>query len=157
MSRASPEVMRRASRRYRERHPEKVAAYVLSHREQHRAHAQAKYDAALASGKCIRCDNPHRDGFVLCVKCWQSQLACNRKTKYGVVASEVSHLLEAQDGRCAICSVVIGVNAHVDHDHETREVRGLLCGSCNRGLGMFRDSPEALEKAATYLRNWRKS
>lgn len=40
----------------------------------------------------------------------------------------------------------------IDHNHQNREIRGLLCGQCNTGLGMFCDSPSILEAAVTYLR-----
>jgi hypothetical protein len=39
----------------------------------------------------------------------------------------------------------------VDHDHKTGKIRGLLCCSCNVGLGVFKDSPELLRKAIKYL------
>ena len=75
-----------------------------------------------------------------------------------------------QDGACAICGRAKGIrrNLSVDHDHEQarlhdhdedkgcREcVRGLLCQGCNKGvLGHLRDSPEALQRAITYLSSW---
>jgi hypothetical protein len=61
---------------------------------------------------------------------------------------------EAQDNKCAICNkeCITGKRLAVDHDHETGEVRDLLCNNCNQGLGKFQDSPQLLEKAAEYLR-----
>jgi hypothetical protein len=60
-----------------------------------------------------------------------------------------------QEGRCAICGAhqsEIKVSLHVDHDHETGKIRGLLCGSCNRMLGIAKDSIGRLEAAIAYLR-----
>jgi hypothetical protein len=54
-----------------------------------------------------------------------------------------------QDGVCAICGRPNP--EHVDHDHETGAVRGILCFNCNGGLGQFRDSIDALLSAASYL------
>lgn len=63
-------------------------------------------------------------------------------------------LLAVQGGRCAICGGVnpSGRRLSVDHAHATKQVRGLLCGLCNRGLGAFRDDPILLRKAIGYLR-----
>ena len=54
-----------------------------------------------------------------------------------------------QDGRCGVCKVA--EPSHVDHDHKTSQVRGLLCFNCNRALGYFEDDLERLVAAAIYL------
>ena len=73
------------------------------------------------------------------------------KRKYGLSQSDYDALLSAQDGACAICLQVPSV-FHVDHDHKTMVVRGLLCANCNHALGKLKDSPERAERAAAYLR-----
>ena len=58
-------------------------------------------------------------------------------------------LVVQQGGVCAICGRPDP--EHVDHDHETGAVRGILCFNCNGGLGQFRDSIDSLLTAASYL------
>ena len=62
-------------------------------------------------------------------------------------------MFEAQGGLCAICRTAPA--AHVDHDHDTGEVRELLCFNCNGGLGQFKDDPEVLRAAARYVERHR--
>jgi hypothetical protein len=60
----------------------------------------------------------------------------------------------AFDGKCAICGVSeleCTGKLHMDHNHDTGEFRGWLCGHCNRGLGQFRDSEALLIDALHYL------
>lgn len=74
--------------------------------------------------------------------------------KYGITSDEYNELFESQQGRCAICGghqTEFKKRLHVDHDHDTGQVRGLLCGTCNTGLGMFRDNIDLLDKAIKYL------
>lgn len=59
-------------------------------------------------------------------------------------------LLDKQDGRCAICGRS-NRKLHVDHDHDTGAVRGLLCGPCNRSIGVLGDTAEKLMRAVRYL------
>jgi hypothetical protein len=59
-------------------------------------------------------------------------------------------MIEAQGGLCAICEGPLE-RPHVDHDHETGKVRGVLCFNCNGGLGKFADSADLLQRAAEYL------
>jgi hypothetical protein len=73
--------------------------------------------------------------------------------RYGMTAEEADYLLERQDGLCAICGVAPAV--HVDHDHETGQVRALLCFNCNGGLGQFKDDPYVLRMAAFYVERHR--
>jgi hypothetical protein len=72
------------------------------------------------------------------------------RRRYGIGQVDVDELLEAQGGRCAICGRA--GPEHVDHDHRTGWVRGILCFNCNGGLGQFRDDPELLGEALTYLK-----
>jgi hypothetical protein len=59
-----------------------------------------------------------------------------------------------QNGRCALCGGPPTERGLViDHCHRSGKVRALLCSSCNKGLGFFRDDPERLTAAITYLEN----
>lgn len=71
------------------------------------------------------------------------------KRRYGLTQADYDTMLAEQGGVCWICGT--GGKLHVDHDHDTGKVRGLLCPDCNVGLGYFKDSPVALRRAAAYL------
>jgi hypothetical protein len=75
--------------------------------------------------------------------------------EHGMTPEEYEVLVEAQGGVCAICGrpEPEGRKLHVDHNHRTGARRGLLCGPCNRALGMFEDDPERLLAAAAYLQH----
>jgi hypothetical protein len=76
-----------------------------------------------------------------------------RLNKYGISRAKFEELYDKQLGRCAICLLPLSeTRIHVDHDHKTRKIRGLLCNTCNPGLGYFRDDPAMLERAAAYIR-----
>lgn len=79
------------------------------------------------------------------------------KDKYGITPEQYEEMLERQGGGCAICGKPPGdIALHVDHCHETGRVRGLLCFSCNAGLGQFKHDPGLLEAAMTYAAvHWR--
>jgi hypothetical protein len=79
-----------------------------------------------------------------------------RKSVYGVSPEVVQVLLDRQGGTCAICLCspkdATGQGGfHLDHDHDTGQIRGLLCFMCNRGLGDFFDDPVRLRSAVRYL------
>lgn len=70
---------------------------------------------------------------------------------YSLTPTALNALEAAHAGLCAICREFAGDALVMDHDHATGEVRGLLCGSCNKGLGSFRDDPTRLLRAIRYL------
>ena len=80
---------------------------------------------------------------------------------YGVSEQDIERRFLAQGGKCAICrreaygSARNTRSLHIDHDHETGLLRGLLCHSCNLALGLFLDSPELLRTAAEYVEEWK--
>lgn len=61
-----------------------------------------------------------------------------------------------QNGLCVICNSAFSEQnpSHLDHCHDTGTIRGLLCRSCNWGLGDFKDNIELLESAITYLKRF---
>ena len=82
--------------------------------------------------------------------------------RYGLTLDDYDRMWAKQNGRCAICCdlpagklILRGTkmqhSLHVDHDHDSNKVRGLLCSQCNRALGQFRDDPKLLIAAIAYL------
>ena len=76
------------------------------------------------------------------------------KRLYNLDKDKYIKLINEHKGLCAICNKEPDTKRglHVDHDHSTGEVRGLLCHRCNTGLGQFLDDPELLNSAISYLK-----
>jgi hypothetical protein len=72
---------------------------------------------------------------------------------YGLTPDAYQKMFTEQSGACAICLIPFLSDEvpHIDHCHDSGDVRGLLCRSCNNGLGHFKDNPEALANASQYL------
>jgi hypothetical protein len=76
------------------------------------------------------------------------------KKRYGISSEQYDEMFAAQDQKCAICRTETPGGRgcfHVDHDHDTGKVRGLLCHRCNTSLGGFGDSVDVLRAAIAYL------
>lgn len=123
--------------------PERWEKYVASKREQYRAMPIEERKKRRKS----------RTGII-----WSYR---GRKYLYGIEPEEFEAKLKEQDGKCAICGKVLSINAtnkndkpHQDHNHETKENRGILCNLCNVFLGNARDSIEFLANAIKYLRKY---
>lgn len=72
------------------------------------------------------------------------------RTKYGLTMHDYNYMMANQNGRCKICREKPD-KLVVDHDHGTGKVRGLLCNSCNTGLGLLQDAPAVLQSALMYI------
>ncbi len=76
----------------------------------------------------------------------------NLKNRYGITLEQYDEMFEEQDGNCAICGLPeLMKRLSVDHNHNTGEVRGLLCAKCNRFLGFANDDTKLLQNAIEYL------
>jgi hypothetical protein len=95
-----------------------------------------------------------------CRICCPTKRARVRWAVYGITQSQFEELMKKQDSRCSGClhpfkderNVGMGSTAmHIDHDHMTGQVRGMLCGACNLSIGKLRDDPCTLRRLAEYL------
>lgn len=86
--------------------------------------------------------------------------ATHLNNRYSLSLAQYDEMYARQNGNCAICHCKpspggrknVNSELFVDHDHETGDIRGLLCYHCNTVIGMAKDNPYVLENAATYLR-----
>jgi len=109
-----------------------------------------------ASARRWRAANPHKEF----ERYWnnpQGERERHLVRKYGISQADYDRMLTAQNGGCAICHKTQERAFDVDHNHQTGEVRGLLCTNCNRMVGHAGDDAERLEAAAAYLRSSLKS
>lgn len=80
--------------------------------------------------------------------------------KYGITLEDYDTLKTQQDGKCAICGIeekyCENKRFAVDHDHDTKEVRALLCKKCNQAIGLLQDSSAFTFNAYKYLKRFNK-
>lgn len=134
---------------WRDRNPEKVRAAVKKWNASNvdrviqinKDWVESNPDSIKAAAKRFRDKNKKRLATY--------NRAYDLKHKYGISVADYESMRAAQCGRCAICGDEKRLS--VDHCHSTGVVRGLLCSSCNLGLGRFYDSPDRLKNAAEYL------
>lgn len=75
------------------------------------------------------------------------------RSMYGITPEQYEQMLSQQGNKCAICKKPFSStrDTHIDHNHLTNYVRGLLCSNCNLGIGNFQDSEELLNEASRYI------
>jgi hypothetical protein len=104
-----------------------------------------------------------------CKQCWTDKArAWNKKNrervkdrqlkrKFGKSLIEFREMEVSQGGVCSICfePCSSGRELSQDHNHTTKKNRGLLCGTCNRGIGLLKESPALLHRSIEYLNQWK--
>lgn len=125
------------------------------HQKQRKRWYQANRTAAIASVKRWQQENKEH------LHAYRREYRQRRKSEernaylrrtFGVSNDDYDALLRAQADGCAICGRPPGKSSlHIDHDHDSGRIRGLLCVGCNNALGQFRDRADLLSRAANYL------
>lgn len=119
--------------------------------------------ADFALGLCRNCYSTHRrrNPYTRATKCPHKdrgayargvcQQCDHLRRKYKLDRRGLARV--SATAKCRVCRVAFrrASDKHVDHDHETGAVRGVLCGNCNRGIGLFQNDPRRLRAAALYL------
>lgn len=144
----SPEYWRAYRRSWNQTHREKNREYQRQYREKNKEQILQKQRAWAKTnrGRYNARANDWRRKYP------QKAREAKVKWKFGLEPERYRAMLLEQGGRCAICRIAF--STHVDHDHKTGKVRGLLCHECNTGLGFFRDDPVRLELASEYLKKY---
>jgi|694.fasta_scaffold119457_6 hypothetical protein len=146
---ADPDGMRTYQQEWRKAHPELTKTHAqrtyLKHAERIKAYKRKWAEANK---------DRHREQ----ARLWYQQnkqrvLQLRTERFFSLPEGGYAVLCALQHNRCLICGRKPRKRPlAVDHDHKTGKIRGLLCGTCNTGMGHLQDSPELLEKAAAYLR-----
>ncbi len=91
-----------------------------------------------------------------CKVCHDARMRKNQLQRlYGITEDDYDEMYRAQRGCCWICGThqsALKRRLSVDHDHDSGDVRALLCCKCNRGIGLLSDDPKTVQRAADYLR-----
>jgi hypothetical protein len=133
------ECVRKSRRKCREANPEKTRE---KDRERHRKWCEANRDKAREINRKYHKASPE--------KARERDL----KRHYGITLDDFAYLAASQDNVCAVCHrpCPSGKRLAVDHCHQTKLVRGLLCGDCNLSAGKLGEDPDRIERLAAYIR-----
>jgi hypothetical protein len=122
-------------------------------KEYYRAYFKKRAAEDKKKGICLSCRRTSAvHGKTCCQQCLDDKKLTLKFGSAGPYRQLYAELFERQGGRCGICTESMN-RPVLDHNHKTMEVRGLLCQKCNIGLGQFKDNPQILKAALTYLEN----
>lgn len=147
----NPEAKRKADQNYIEKHHDEVRARQRARYREKKLLYPERYKEYARRARERR-----REKIQAYQKIYHKK---RRILEYGISIEQYEALLQSQDAKCAICELPFVDTPHIDHDHACcsgrdacgKCVRGLTCGDCNKLLGMAKDNPEVLRKAASYL------
>jgi len=142
---ANREKLLKQMKSYRSKHTDELKKYCADHRAEFNRKASEHYRQTKQSLKHYHNNKEHYKNLVL-------------KRKYGITLDQFNVMYISQGESCAICLKRFESNkhTHVDHNHQTGQVRQLLCKECNNGLGNFKESPVNLQRAIEYIQRWSK-
>ena len=134
------EEIRVRNKKWAEEHPERMKELQKAHQEQDREKVIKRSREWYRNNKERASRNSR----------------ASKLRQYGLTMETYDAMMEEQKWHCPICGVELNkeetaTSPRIDHNHETGQVRGILCMKCNSGLGMFKDSPLLLMRAAAYL------
>lgn len=148
--------IRRPTEEQRAQNRARAARYHAAHRDERRAYREEWRRLHPEYAAQWRASHPDYDAQ------WRAshpeRVAQHRQNarvaRYGLTFDEYRQIFDEQGGLCCICFFPInltGRQTHIDHDHETGEIRGILCSTCNTILGLAHDDAVRLQTAAQYL------
>lgn len=94
-----------------------------------------------------------RDFKTICKFCTDVRNRKNKLKTFGLDEWSFNQEIKKRDGKCDICAqpCASGTSLCIDYNHKTGKRRGFLCRTCNSALGLYKDSPDLLRRAAEYL------
>lgn len=103
---------------------------------------------------CKKCVNKKRKNYAASKPTYEQRKTYELKYTYGITINNFNDMFSDQKGKCAACGDnFLDIVPHVDHCHKSGKIRGLVCPSCNKAMGLVGDNAEILEKLALYLRS----
>ena len=117
-------------------------------------HLKLHPNLRLTSNELARDAEQRYNARVSSIEAHLAKAAAQKRDAWSGVSRAQFDALFARQGRvCAICNRAPSTSkaTHLDHCHNTDKIRGVLCASCNKGLGHFRDDPSLARAAARYL------
>lgn len=147
------------NKNYRKNNKEKIKLYNINYRKTHKEQIR-KYNTTWVRNHRKECRESnsnykknHKKELLNYSKNYYSRRGRRLflKRKYNLSLEQYQNLILQQNNKCGICKKPFKQTAHIDHNHQTGMVRGLLCSTCNRGIGYFKDNIIILKNAIDYL------